>query len=165
MDSRNLKPGEEYGNLKKQYIIFVCTGDPFGEGLYKYTFTNRCIEVPDLELNDGTMKVFLNTKGSKGDVSKELKAFLSFVEKSTVQNAAAINDSYVAQLSAKIENIKRDEEIGGAFMTIEEKMEELARESANAKAMEIARKMKTEGFGIDQIVKLTGLTKEEIENI
>lgn len=165
MDSRNLKPGEEYGNLKKQYIIFVCTGDPFGEGLYKYTFTNRCIEVPDLELNDGTMKVFLNTKGSKGDVSKELKAFLSFVEKSTVQNAATINDSYVAQLSAKIENIKRDEEIGGAFMTIEEKMEELARESANAKAMEIARKMKTEGFGIDQIVKLTGLTKEEIENI
>jgi len=169
MDSRNLKPGEEYGNLKKQYIIFVCTGDPFGEGLYKYTFTNRCIEVPDLELNDGTMKVFLNTKGSKGDVSKELKAFLSFVEKSTVQNAATINDSYVAQLSAKIENIKRDEEIGGAFMTIEEKMEELARdkmqEGAEAKATEIARKMKTEGFGIDQIVKLTGLTKEEIENI
>ena len=54
-------------------------------------------------------------------------------------------------------------------MTIEEKMEELARdkmqEGAEAKATEIARKMKTEGFGLNQIVKLTGLTKEEIENI
>lgn len=177
LDSRALKPGEDYDNLKKQYIIFVCTGDPFGEGLYKYTFSNRCHELPSLELGDETTKIFLNTKGKKGEVSRELKAFLSFVEKSTVQNAEETKDLYVAQLSAKIEDIKRDEELGGAFMTIEEKMEELARRKMEEGLLEgkaegmleekinIARAMKNEGFALEQIAKITKLTKEEIEKL
>ena len=169
LDNRALKPGEDYANLKAQIIIFVCTGDPFGQGLYKYTFSNRCHELPGLELGDETTKVFLNTKGHKGEVSNELKAFLSFVEKSTVQNAEVVKDKYVAQLSAKIEDIKRDEELGGAFMTLEEKMEELAREKMEEGKIEeklnIAQAMKTEGFDFEQIAKITKLSKEEIEKL
>lgn len=76
----------------------------------------------------------MNTKGHKVEVSRELKSFLNFVEKSTVQNAEIVKDLYVAQLSAKIEyieDIKKDEELGGVFMTLEEKMNELAREKNN----------------------------------
>ncbi len=121
--------------------------------------------------------MFLNTKGKKGDVSEELKAFLSFVEKSTVQNAEAVNDSYVAQLSAKIEDIKRDEELGGAFMTLEEKMEELARDKMEEGKIEgkiegileekvnIAKTMKAEGFSLEQIAKITNLPIEEIKEL
>ena len=173
LDNRALKPGEDYANLKAQIIIFVCTGDPFGEGLYKYTFSNRCHELPGLELGDGTTKIFLNTKGKKGDVSDELKAFLSFVEKSTVQNAEAVKDTYVAQLSAKIEDIKRDEALGGAFMTLEEKMEELARDKMEEGKIEgileeklnIAKTLKMEEFDIERIAQITKLSKEEIENL
>ena len=50
LDGGALKPGEDYANLKKQYIIFVCTGDPFGKGLYKYTFENCCNEDFSLKL-------------------------------------------------------------------------------------------------------------------
>lgn len=63
----------------------------------------------------------LNTKGKNGEVSRELKAFLNFVEKSTVENATRIKDSYVKRLSAKIEAIQTDEALGGGFMTLEEK--------------------------------------------
>jgi len=185
IDMGALKPGEDYANLKKQYIIFVCTGDPFGRGLYKYTFTNRCQELDDLELGDGTAKIFLNTRGKMGEVSEALKAFLKFVEMSTVQNAKEVKDLYVAQLSEKIEDIKKNKELGGAFMTLEEQMEELARKKmaegliegkaeglAQGKAegmleekINIARAMKNEGFALEQIAKITKLTKEEIEKL
>lgn len=177
LDSGALKPGEDYANLKKQYIIFVCTGDPFGEGLYKYTFENLCEEDTSIELGDESLKVFLNTKGQKGEVSRELKAFLNFVEESTVQNAANINDLYVAQLSAKIEDIKKDEELGGVFMTLEEKMNELAKEKmAEGKeigikegikenSLSVARLMKEKNYDINDIIEITHLTKEEIESL
>ena len=177
LDSGALKPGEDYANLKKQYIIFVCTGDPFGEGLYKYTFENLCEEDTSIELGDESLKVFLNTKGQKGEVSRELKSFLNFVEESTVQNAANINDLYVAQLSAKIEDIKKDEELGGVFMTLEEKMNELAKEKmAEGKeigikegikenSLSVARLMKEKNYDINDIIEITHLTKEEIESL
>lgn len=177
LDSGALKPGEDYANLKKQYIIFVCTGDPFGEGLYKYTFENLCEEDTSIELGDESLKVFLNTKGQKGEVSRELKAFLNFVEESTVQNAANINDLYVAKLSAKIEDIKKDEELGGVFMTLEEKMNELAKEKMaegieigikegiKENSLSVARLMKEKNYDINDIIEITHLTKEEIESL
>ena len=177
LDSGALKPGEDYANLKKQYIIFVCTGDPFGECLYKYTFENLCEEDTRIKLGDESLKVFLNTKGQKGEVSRELKSFLNFVEESTVQNAANINDLYVAQLSAKIEDIKKDEELGGVFMTLEEKMNELAKEKmAEGKeigikegikenSLSVARLMKEKNYDINDIIEITHLTKEEIESL
>lgn len=173
LDSGALKPGEDYVNLKKQYIIFVCTGDPFGEGLYKYTFENRCEENTSIKLGDESLKVFLNTKGHKGEVSRELKSFLNFVEKSTVQNAEIVKDLYVAQLSAKIEDIKRDEELGGVFMTLEEKMNELAREKMEEgktlgikeNTLYVAKAMKEKNYDIEDIIEITNLTKEEIESL
>ena len=65
-----LKRGHGYDKLNKQYIIMICTGDPFGEGLYKYTFSNKCHELPNLELGDDCVKIFLNTKGKRGEVSR-----------------------------------------------------------------------------------------------
>lgn len=201
LDGKALKPGEDYDKLKEQIIIFICTGDPFGLGLYKYTFENRCLEEPSIRLGDVTKKIFLNTKGRRGEVSRELKAFLDFVERSTVENAKEINDPYVTELSAKIEAIKKDEELGGVFMTLEEKMNELAKmkmeegfeegkkagleegikegikegiregikeghlKGIEEASKEIAVSMKQEGFTIQQIMKLTKLSKEEIESL
>lgn len=169
IDGSALKPGEDYANLKKQYIIFVCTGDPFGKGMYMYTFVNRCNEDFDLELGDGSTKIFLNTKGKNGSASAQLKAFLNFLEKSTEQNAELSKDIYVQQLSQKIEAIKRDEALGGVFMTIEEKMNETLEqgiEQGIEKGIEqIAKKMKDEGYPLDQIAKITELPLEKIEKL
>lgn len=165
IDGSALKPGEDYANLKKQYIIFVCTGDPFGKGMYMYTFVNRCNEDFDLELGDGSTKIFLNTKGKNGSASAQLKAFLNFLEKSTEQNAELSKDIYVQQLSQKIEAIKRDEALGGVFMTIEEKMNETLEQGIEQGIEQIAKKMKDEGYPLDQIAKITELPLEKIEKL
>ena len=149
------------------------TKDPFGEGLYKYTFSNICYEKPDVELGDECVKVFLNTKGHVGEVSRELKAFLNFVEKSTVENAATIKDSYVTELSERIEDIKKDEALGGVFMTFEEKLDEVReasreegiKEGIKKNSLDVAKGMKDKGYDINDIVELTKLTREEIESL
>ena len=38
MDIDNLLRGQSYAELKESCVIFICTQDPFGEGLPVYTF-------------------------------------------------------------------------------------------------------------------------------
>ena len=45
-----------------------------------YTFENRCVEDPNLPLNDDTQKIILNTKGIFDDVRPELKRLLNFID-------------------------------------------------------------------------------------
>ena len=37
MDITSLKPGQDFKSLRPCFIIFICTFDPFGKGLYRYT--------------------------------------------------------------------------------------------------------------------------------
>lgn len=63
MDVSSLKPGDDFSDLKPGYVIFICTFDPFDEGLYRYTFEECCLETGK-PLGDETRKIFLNTKGT-----------------------------------------------------------------------------------------------------
>lgn len=63
IDSRCLKKGEGFGKLKRVFVIFVCSYDPFDRGRMVYTIRNMCEEVPEMEYDDGLRTVFLNTKG------------------------------------------------------------------------------------------------------
>ena len=44
MDNKALKKGDKYSKLRKSYVIFICTFDPFDRGLAKYTFNAICNE-------------------------------------------------------------------------------------------------------------------------
>ncbi len=74
-----LKKGSPYKELKDSYIVFLCTFDPFGERLHRYTFTPACQEKPSLTLADGSTRVFINTEGIEGEISPELKSLLNYM--------------------------------------------------------------------------------------
>ena len=44
IDLHILEKGEDYTALRKSFVIFICTYDPFGKDRYIYTFENRCRE-------------------------------------------------------------------------------------------------------------------------
>jgi predicted transposase/invertase (TIGR01784 family) len=71
IDLNILEKGNNYKDLKRSFVIFVCTFDLFGEGRHIYTFENRCVQNLDLGLGDDTTKIILNTKGTMDDVSPE----------------------------------------------------------------------------------------------
>jgi predicted transposase/invertase (TIGR01784 family) len=125
IDVEFLKRGEKYDRLKPQYIIFICTFDPFGLGLHRYTFSNLCHEDKGLELGDETTKIFLSTKGTADDVSRDMREFLRFVEHSTAEEAEQSESPLVKKLSQRVEQVKEDEAIGGSFMTLEDKIQDI----------------------------------------
>ena len=131
IDAPMLKSGERgFDGLKPAYIVVICGFDLFGYGLYRYTFDNRCKEIPDLVMGDECQKIILNTKGKdERGVDKPLIDFLHYVEKSSEESVPEDCDKRLKHLHKKIHQIKLSEEIGVSCM----KMEELLRkESAYA---------------------------------
>lgn len=128
MDVMSLKPGEDFNDLKPSYVIFICTFDPFGYGFYRYTFEQKCLE-RELKLNDGTTKIFLNTKGKNSDeVPKELIHFLKYVEESTDEYVASIEDEAVEKIHNKVKQLKEWRELEASYMYFEELLEERQKE-------------------------------------
>ena len=80
LDLNVLKKGEDYDALKDSYVIFICTFDPFGEGLCCYNYENTCRDGSRRFLEDGRNILFFNTKGTIDNVSKEVHAMLNYME-------------------------------------------------------------------------------------
>ncbi|MCH5271700.1 MAG: Rpn family recombination-promoting nuclease/putative transposase [Lachnospiraceae bacterium] len=119
-DVTSLKPGEDFSELGPSCVIFLCCFDPFGQGLYRYTFENRCLET-DLPLGDGTRKIFFNTRGRNDEnISKELRHFLHYVENSTGECAKEDPDGKVGLLHEKITALKKSREWERRYMTLDE---------------------------------------------
>lgn len=112
IDLNLIEKGEPYQKLNRSYVIFICTFDPFGEGFYRYTFENICREDTEIDLNDEAVKLFFNTGGTRGRLTREAKAFLKYV------GGAPSEDPYVKELQSKIETAKRDEEWRREYMTL-----------------------------------------------
>ncbi|WP_288177880.1 hypothetical protein [Blautia hydrogenotrophica] len=71
----------DFNALGDTYIIIIAPFDLFGEGRYQYTFEMRCKENPEISLEDGAVRIFLNTRSQNPqDVSPELMELLSFIE-------------------------------------------------------------------------------------
>lgn len=141
MDVSSLKPGEDFNDLKPGYVIFICAFDPFGEGLYRYTFEERCLEW-DIPLGDETRKIFLNTKGRNAEeVPPELVHFLHYMEESTTEYVSTLEESSLIRLHEKVSNLKKRRELEAGFMTLEEYMRQEIEERV---ATELEERMQTE---------------------
>jgi len=82
-----LRRGMDYPELRKSYVVFICTFDPYGKGLPVYHFTYRCREDDTLEMGDMTENIFLNAKAADKTEDKELSAFLRYVHSGLAQSA------------------------------------------------------------------------------
>ena len=116
IDINLLKRGERYSNLKKSFVIFICTFDPFGKGRYVYRFENLCIDEPEIALNDEAIKVFVNTKGTVGDVSEEFKELMHFIDTSEM---AEYKNPLVNAMKRELEKARSREEWRKDFMSLE----------------------------------------------
>ena len=155
LDTDFLKAGQDYGKLKKTYVIFICTFDLFGKGLPKYTFSNVCKEFPGMELGDEATKVFLNAKGALKDASPALCEFLKYI----------INEEVSGKLSGKIdENLRKalkNERIKAQYMTFEWELQAKYREGMEAERRESIKKMLAKLLP-EEIIEL-GFEKEDVE--
>ena len=118
IDADLLKIGRDYDELNPTYIVFICPFAVCGGKRHKYTFRNRCDEDRNLELRDGSVKIFLSTEGEIDDVEQEVKAFLDYVK------GKLTGDAYVQELDNEIHKIKKIEGEKVKYMTYELKIKE-----------------------------------------
>ena len=120
-----LDSGEEYETIPDTFVIFVCDFDPFGQGLYCYTFRNECQEDRKVKLEDGSCTIFLNTRGrNEMEVPEGLVRFLKFVTADLEESEGDFQDGLVRQFQETIRRIKTDRQMGERYMIFEEMLKE-----------------------------------------
>lgn len=116
IDSKLLPTDTPYEELPDVITIWILPFDPFGCDRMIYTVKNMVAEENHIVYNDGVIKLFLYTKGTKGG-SKELKDLLTYMEHTTAENAV---DQDLQEIQSIIDNVKSKDNLGGRFMTLQE---------------------------------------------
>ena len=119
IDGWLLNKSEDYENLCDTIILFVCPFDPFKRGQKIYTFEHKCLEEPDLTLQNGQRIRFLNTVGVKGSISKELQAVFDYI----TSDDGEAEERFAKKLKEMVSEINADAERIGVVMTFEEELQ------------------------------------------
>ena len=172
-DIDNTSPGELYSEMKDNYVIFICTFDPFLHGKAFYKFENYCLDCkPPLSLNDGTYKIFLNTAAEDLTLlDPELKLFYDYIRRGTADS------TLTEKINSSITELKENRETRRKYMTYTTRIAEAKSEAreegikygislgAQQKAVETAKTLLAFGDSIEKVSKVTGLSIEEIEKL
>ena len=169
IDNDSLEKGNHYWQLGTSYIIFVCTFDYFKRGYHFYSFRERCDQDHDLLMGDETVKIFLNAKGKKNDVNKDLLDFLNYI------NGKKSENPLVVALDEEVQKVKRNKEWRNQFMRYEEHIAaeahlralEMAEEIAEEKAEEARKKTKLQNTvaNLKSIIKNAKVNAEQAMDI
>lgn len=118
IDSKLLEPGDiDFNKLNQIFIIIISPFDLFGGQKYKYTFRMRCDESPNLTLNDGAVRIFLNTHGQNpDDVSYELVELLKYMENTNSESHTEMTSKKLLELKRQVDAIKSNEEVSVKYM-------------------------------------------------
>ena len=122
LDFDLLQAGQPYDLLPPTYIIFICVFDFFEDGNYVYTFKKCCLENRELELPDEATTMILNTKGTHGDISKDIKSFYDYV------NNHIVTTDFTKQIDDEISYLKLDTKVRREFMLMEARLLDERRE-------------------------------------
>ena len=147
IDLHILDKGEDYKALRRSFVIFICTFDPFDKGRWIYTFEHFCREDKDIELRDGATKIILNTKGRVGEISGELKGLLRYMD------GFAPETGYARELDGAVTEIRKDTKWRREYMLISEKLRESRRLGEYAGRVAMARTLRGE-IPQEQLVKI-----------
>ena len=162
--------GSEYSDLKQNYVIFICTFDPFNRGKPLYRFQNICLEDDEpIFLNDDTEKLFLNTAAKALDsLDGDLRLFYDYVRERTAQT------TFTKELDSSISKLKQEKEERSMYLTYTSRMMECRQdgyeeglhtgreEGAYQTKLETARNLLAMGLEPEQVAQGTGLSLEVI---
>lgn len=148
IDGRYVRRGlKDFSGIPNLYVITITNYDLFGEDYMMYTVRNRCVEVPELEYDDGLQFIYFYTKGQKGG-SQAIKNMLTYIQNSDSKNAV---DEATRKMDSYVMKVKNLPEVEAGYMTlgdwidiISEDIREDMREEVTKEVMEAVTKEVTE---------------------
>ena len=130
----------------------------------------------ELELPDEATTMILNTKGTHGDISKDIKSFYDYV------NNHIVTTDFTKQIDDEISYLKLDTKVRREFMLMEARLLDERREGiaegkeiglAEGEAIGLAKeklatakRMLSKGcYSLDDIAELTNLSLADVEKL
>ena len=175
IDSKLLPPGVvDFNLLNEVLIVLIMPFDLFGYGLYRYTFQMKCEEVPELKLDDGATRIFLNTRGKHPElVSPELIELLKYMEHSTDEISEACESKRIQEMHRRVCQIRASEKTEVKYMQSWEerimiKQEGIAEgriEGEKALLKSLIEKKMAKKYSAEQISAMLEVDVSEVENI
>lgn len=122
-------------------------------------------------LPDGVTKVIINSAAADKEVNPELRAFLEYM------NGIMSDRPVIRKIDRYIKKLKENEERRREYMLIQafemdarrdgiqRGMKQGIQQGSRQKALETAQILKQFGDSVQKIMQVTGLSKEEVENI
>ena len=166
-----LRRGMNYPELRKSFVVFICTFDPYGKGLPVYHFTYRCKEYNALQMGDLTENIFLNAKAADNTEDKELAAFLRYVNSGLAQN------KFTQEIDEETKRVRNDTKWRERIVTWEmdlriikkrahekgklEGIQEGKREGIALGKQEVAEALREKGMSESEIAEVTGLPEKK----
>lgn len=125
--------------------------------------------IPELKLDDGATRIFLNTKGKHPElVSPELIELLKYMERSTDEVSRELKSKRIQEMHRRVCQIKASEKAEVKYMqTWEEKIlikQEGIAEGRLEEKKELTRKLANK-FSIEQIAEMLEIDISEVEKI
>ena len=179
LDVNKLKKGRDYNELKPSYIIFICMYDEMkiDEPVYSFRMFDEKYGIP---LNDERYTVILNASCSTGKVPERFRPLFEYLKTGEV----AGEDDFIEKIDARVREFQDDEEIK-RMMSVEDEMrlvyekkyekkyekgikeaqKQGLEQGLSAGRREIAKVMRNDGEPVEQIIKYTGLSREEIDKL
>ena len=156
IDIRVLEKGQDYKKLKKSFIIFICNYDPYGQSRYIYTFRTRCDEDFTVLLQDDSTKIVINTKGTVGSISDDLKAVIAYMD------SGVASTDYTKALDAEVESVKLNEKVRLQYMLL---MEAYARERSMGEYKRVVRliRRKMNQFNCEEMADIFDISVADCE--
>ena len=172
--SESLKIGQDYIEAPRFISIWITSYNVFDDGPYheiarlKRDYQDILL-TNDLEFHYIQLPKF---KKEKRDLSNKLQQWLLFIENTNMEAIRMIDNKYVKKAEEELEYLTGDDAIRRlAYLREKGLRDELAamakarREGLAEGKKETAKKMLADKVDIETIIKYTGLTKEEIENL
>ena len=108
--------------------------------------------------------MFLNTLGTKGDVSTDIQSLFDYINSNTVTS------NFTREVADTITEIKNDKKVRDSYMTYEMRMKDIREESlAEGEAkqkLRVAKLMLAKGcYSLQEIVEFSGLSIDNIEKL
>ena len=154
----------DYDVLKDSYVIFLCLGDPFGQGLPVYTFRYRADENNLILMDDGTVNIFFNARMYAKMKSEKMQAFCEYL------CGKKTDTDFTDRLSVLVERLKLNPQRRHEYMTWEQelkRMERIVREEALEEGLsqgrtETAKNLLMKDIAPGIIAECTGLPLEQV---
>ena len=156
--------------MNEVLVVMITPFDLFGYGLYRYTFQMKCEEIPELKLDDGATRIFLNTRGEHPElVLSELIELLKYMQHSTDEVSGACESKRIQEMHRRVCQIRASEKTEVKYMQAWEerlmvKQEGIKEGEKIILRSQISKKLDKK-YSAEQIAEMLELDVADVEKI